>query len=104
MARTFQQPTVAGSLTVAENMLLAAAFGGPERRPGAAGRAGEVGRRATGVRRAGGQGGARVRTCSGVFDKKRLMLGTALATGARALLLDEPFGGLSPAEIDGRSS
>jgi ABC-type branched-subunit amino acid transport system ATPase component len=28
------------------------------------------------------------------------MLGTALATGAAAILLDEPFGGLSPAEID----
>src|SRR5262249_56621175 len=36
----------------------------------------------------------------GVFDKKRLMLGTALAMNARALLLDEPFGGLTPAEID----
>jgi len=28
------------------------------------------------------------------------MLGTALAMNARALLLDEPFGGLTPAEID----
>jgi branched-chain amino acid transport system ATP-binding protein len=36
----------------------------------------------------------------GVFDAKRLMLGTALAMNARALLLDEPFGGLTPAEID----
>src|SRR5262249_4054643 len=36
----------------------------------------------------------------GVFDKKRLMLGTALASGAKVLLLDEPFGGLSAAEID----
>jgi branched-chain amino acid transport system ATP-binding protein len=36
----------------------------------------------------------------GVFDRKRLMLGTALATDPLALLLDEPFGGLTPTEID----
>ena len=36
----------------------------------------------------------------GVYDRKSLMLGTALATRASAILLDEPFGGLSPAEID----
>ncbi len=101
LARTFQQPTVARSLTVAENMLLAAAFG----RSGAGGRTGRQRAREiaaeclefTGLTgRAGTQS-----DLLGVYDRKSLMLGTALATGATAILLDEPFGGLSPAEIDG---
>jgi branched-chain amino acid transport system ATP-binding protein len=98
VARTFQHPTVAGSLTVAENMLLAASFrraGG-----GSGGRtAGEVAAELLGFvgmeDKAGQESGP-----LGVFDAKRLMLGTALAMNARALLLDEPFGGLTPAEID----
>jgi branched-chain amino acid transport system ATP-binding protein len=98
VARTFQHPTVAGSLTVAENMLLAASF----RRPG-----GDSGRQSAGEVAAellefvglAGQAG-RESGPLGVFDKKRLMLGTALAMNARALLLDEPFGGLTPSEID----
>jgi len=100
LARTFQQPTVARSLTVAENMLLAAAFG----RPRAAGRrgAGEKAREiaADYLELVGLAGKAQVQSdLLGVFDRKSLMLGTALATGASAILLDEPFGGLSPAEI-----
>jgi len=100
LARTFQQPTVARSLTVAENMLLAAAFG----RPRAASRAGGQHAREVAAeylefigltRRAHMQS-----DLLGVYDRKSLMLGTALATGASAILLDEPFGGLSPAEID----
>jgi branched-chain amino acid transport system ATP-binding protein len=35
-----------------------------------------------------------------VYDKKRLMIATALATEPLVLLLDEPFGGLNPREID----
>lgn len=35
-----------------------------------------------------------------VFDKKRLMIASALATGPAMLFLDEPFGGLTLAEID----
>jgi branched-chain amino acid transport system ATP-binding protein len=35
-----------------------------------------------------------------VFDRKRLMIATALAMGPRVLLLDEPFGGLNPQEIE----
>jgi branched-chain amino acid transport system ATP-binding protein len=100
LARTFQQPTVARSLTVAENMLLAASFGRPR---GADGRA--AGQRAREIAAEYMEFvglGARAQVQSdllGIFDRKSLMLGTALATGASAILLDEPFGGLSPAEI-----
>ena len=99
VARTFQHPTVAGSLTVAENMLLAASFRRPDGGRAAAGPAGEVAAEQlefVGMAdKAGLESGP-----LGVFDAKRLMLGTALAMNARALLLDEPFGGLTPAEID----
>jgi branched-chain amino acid transport system ATP-binding protein len=99
LARTFQQPTVARSLTVAENMLLAAAFGRP--------RAGRADRRhprevaAEFLEFVGLAERAQAQSdLLGVYDRKSLMLGTALATGASAILLDEPFGGLSPSEID----
>jgi len=100
LARTFQQPTVARSLTVAENMLLAAAFGRPRASSFAGGRhAREVA--AECLEFIGLAGHAHVQSdLLGVYDRKSLMLGTALATGASAILLDEPFGGLSPAEID----
>lgn len=35
-----------------------------------------------------------------IFDKKKLMIASALATEPEMLFLDEPFGGLSLAEID----
>ena len=96
LARTFQQPMVARSLTVQENMVLAVAYG---RSRGPAGH-----RRQTAAEYLDFIGMAdQAHTSSdllGVFDRKRLMLGTALATGASVILLDEPFGGLSPAEID----
>jgi len=100
LARTFQQPTVARSLTVAENMLLAASFGRP-RTPGR-GSAGQNAREiaAEFLEFVGLGGKAQLQSdLLGIFDRKSLMLGTALATGASAILLDEPFGGLSPAEI-----
>ncbi len=99
LARTFQQPTVARSLTVAENMLLAAAFG----RPRATSRAGQHAREVAAeyLEFIGLTRQPHVQSdLLGVYDRKSLMLGTALATGASAILLDEPFGGLSPAEID----
>lgn len=98
LARTFQQPTVARSLTVAENMLLAAAFGRPR---GAAKRRDPRGVAAEYLEFTGLAGRAQQRSdLLGIYDRKNLMLGTALATGATAVLLDEPFGGLSPSEID----
>lgn len=100
LARTFQHPMVARSLTVAENMLLAAAFGSASGR----GRAGRIRAReiaAEYLEFTGLTGRANTQSdLLGVYDRKSLMLGTALATGATAILLDEPFGGLSPAEID----
>jgi len=97
LARTFQQPTVARSLTVAENMLLAATFGRPRAVSGRNPR--QVA--AEWLEFVGLAGKAAVQSdLLGLFDRKSLMLGTALATGASAILLDEPFGGLSPAEID----
>lgn len=100
MARTFQQPTVAGSLTTFENLLVAARYGraadhwsGLGQDPDAdaewalewSGLADRAEERAE---------------LLGVFDKKRLMIATALVLGPRTLLLDEPFGGLNGAEID----
>ncbi len=85
-------------------MLLAAAFG----RPRAAGRTQATGRRrqqardiaAESLEFVGLTGKAHLQAdLLGIYDRKSLMLGTALATGASAILLDEPFGGLSPAEI-----
>jgi branched-chain amino acid transport system ATP-binding protein len=100
LARTFQQPTVARSLTVAENMLLAATFGRP--RASGGGRGQHARQAAAGwLDLVGLAGKATVQSdLLGLFDRKSLMLGTALATGASAILLDEPFGGLSPGEID----
>jgi branched-chain amino acid transport system ATP-binding protein len=98
LARTFQQPTVARSLTVAENMLLAAASCRPRGR-----RSSQQVRETVAeyLELTGLAGQASVQAdLLGVYDRKSLMLGTALATGASAILLDEPFGGLNPAEID----
>jgi branched-chain amino acid transport system ATP-binding protein len=100
MARTFQQPTVAGSLTPYENILVARRFG----RAGEhwAGIADDPADGAEWV--LGWSGLAEVPDVPaellGVFDRKRLMIATALAMGPRVLLLDEPFGGLNPQEIE----
>ena len=98
LARTFQQPAVAASLTVLENLYLAASF---RRGRNGGGRASDV----TEAERFLELVGLTARANDdagplGIFDKKRLMLATALATNPTVLLLDEPFGGLNPQEID----
>lgn len=101
-ARTFQLPSVFDSQTVLANALAGAYFGRPRawwkglrRSPVAAERAMQelefVGLAALGGQQAGPLP---------VYDKKRLMLASALATDPDVLFLDEPFGGLTPGEVD----
>jgi branched-chain amino acid transport system ATP-binding protein len=100
VARTFQQPTVAASLTVLENMLLAAGFRRSTHDDASDTRS--VLEIAHDYLRFVGldEKSEEISGTLGVFDTKRLMLGTALVLGARVLLLDEPFGGLSLHEIE----
>ena len=100
IVRTFQQPTVAGSMTVRENVLLGALFGRP--REHWSGLDGDLEDHADRVLALAGlteRADARAGPL-GIFDKKRTMLASAVSAGPRVLLLDEPFGGLSPREID----
>jgi branched-chain amino acid transport system ATP-binding protein len=101
LARTFQIPQVFGSGTVEENVLVGAYFG---RRTGWPGLSFDRATRQrvtralelTGLsakRRAPAQNAT-------IFDKKRLMIASALATEPELLMLDEPFGGLNHGEID----
>src|SRR6266699_748340 len=74
VAKTHQIPKPFPRLTVRENVLVAATFGGRARTHALA-------------------------SALTVQEKKRLEFGRALATGARFLLLDETFAGLSPDEV-----
>jgi branched-chain amino acid transport system ATP-binding protein len=99
VARTFQHPVAADTLTALENARLAAGANraaGRRRPPRANLAAGMAALQATGL---DGHASALASSLS-VYEKKRLMIATALATGPRVLLLDEPIGGLSAQEID----
>jgi branched-chain amino acid transport system ATP-binding protein len=101
IARTFQTPTVFGSLSVRENVLVGAYFGRqgrglPSLRFGASARDAAEALRLTDLE---SRADASAALCS-VFEKKRLMMASALASKPRVLLLDEPVGGLNAAEID----
>ena len=98
VARTFQQPTVATSLSALENLYLAASF---RRERDGGGRDGDLAVAERYLEFVGLADRAEAEAGPlGLFDKKRLMLATALATNPTVLLLDEPFSGLNPQEID----
>jgi branched-chain amino acid transport system ATP-binding protein len=94
IARTFQKETAFGSLTVEENIALAAAYGRGRTSEDIAAAVDSALRRFDLV--------ARSKDLAGqlpLFQKKRLMLASAMATAPRLLLLDEPASGLNQREI-----
>ncbi|HSH42353.1 MAG TPA: ABC transporter ATP-binding protein [Arenicellales bacterium] len=102
LARTFQLNAGFDSMTVQETVLVAAQYGtrprllprlgfGPEARDSATECLATVGLE--------NKANARVSTLP-VFDRKLLMLASALVTRPRVILMDEPVGGLNPQEIN----
>jgi branched-chain amino acid transport system ATP-binding protein len=100
LARTFQQPTVASSLSAFDNVFVASRFG--RAREHWSGRETDAVADAEWVLEWTGLADAPEAPAEllSVFDRKRLMIATAVAMGPRVLLLDEPFGGLNMDEIE----
>lgn len=97
LARTFQRETSFDGLTVFENALMGASFGGghkssAEVRDATAEALEFVGLGADQFGRLAGE--------LSVFQRKCLMLATAIAMGPKMLLLDEPASSLTKPEID----
>lgn len=102
IARTFQQPSVFDTQSVLSNALAGAQFGGGRSFLSGLRLAPEVLERAAAELEFVGLGD-RAGELAGplpVFDKKRLMIASALATDPVLLFLDEPFGGLNAGEVD----
>jgi branched-chain amino acid transport system ATP-binding protein len=93
LARSFQIPQPFGGMTVFENLVVAAAFGGGRSERDVYAECADVLARCGLVDKANRPAGTLT-----LLDRKRLELARALATRPRALLLDEVAGGLTEHE------
>ena len=91
LARTYQVPQPFSGMTVYENVLVGATFGGNADAHGASLEALELAGLTAGANRLAGS--------LTLLERKRLELARALATGPRVLLLDEVAGGLTEPEV-----
>jgi len=93
IARTFQIPTFFPNLTILQNITVGMKYGkmrdDPTKRGEEILKFVELDRKKDVVSRS-----------LSLFDKKRLMIATAMASKPKLLLLDEPIAGLNPHEID----
>lgn len=102
IARTFQIPAVFPDHTVLGNIVVGSYFGRRSRAvPGIRFNADSVERAYEAASFVGLQ--RKLGDIAGplpLFDKKRLMMASGIASGPSLLMLDEPVGGLNPGEID----
>lgn len=102
IARTFQIPAVFPEHTVLGNIIIGAYFGRrPRLVPGTRFDAESIEQAREAAAIVGLQD--KLPALAGplsLFDKKRLMIASAIATGPSLLMLDEPVGGLNPGEVD----
>jgi branched-chain amino acid transport system ATP-binding protein len=91
LARTYQVPQPFSGMTVYENVLVGATFGGNQEAHVAALAALELAELTAKANRLAGS--------LTLLERKRLELARALATGPRVLLLDEVAGGLTEPEV-----
>jgi branched-chain amino acid transport system ATP-binding protein len=92
---TFQIPQIFASMTVRENVTIGALFGPGQRRPEPSSSVDAV-LELVGLDAQADQEAA----SADLMTRKRIMLGAALCTDPKLLLMDEPLGGLNDAEID----
>lgn len=99
MARTFQTTVAFDSQTVLTNVLVGGTFGREGEAPFLSFKGAAIDAALDALQLCGLEDQQQAPAGSlPVLARKRLMLATALATRPQLLLLDEPFGGLNPAE------